>query len=67
MKWGFFATEYTYNVKDGNFSCFMTSEKEGKMTWKGKVEDNKFSGTILWVKAGQDDITMPFSGQETKE
>ena len=66
-KWGFFAADYSYNKKDGSVSCLMTSEKEGKMTWTGKVEGSQFSGTVLWVKSGQDDIIMAFKGSEKKK
>ncbi len=65
VKYGFAAVPYTCSaMPDGVLllEMLMTSEKEGKMTWTCKATDKQVKGTILWVKAGQDDIAYTFEG-----
>ena len=66
LKYGFAASPYTCAAaKDGPlaFASVMTSEKEGRMDWKGTATESQIRGTILWVKAGQADIAYTFEGQ----
>jgi|GEM_PF-3697819 len=71
---GSICVQYGFNLVDyrawqdqqetWNFSCTMLSETEGKMDWKGTLEDGIISGTYLWTKAGQAPIAFIFSGKQ---
>jgi len=53
-------------AKEGDgwgFSVSTSSEKEGVAHWKGTVSGDSISGTMEWVKPGQDAITYEFSGK----
>lgn len=65
VKYGFTATPFICTAAaDGSlaFEMVMTSEKEGRMDWKGTATQSQVGGTILWVKAGQADIAYTFEG-----
>lgn len=65
LKYGFAASPFTCTVAaDGSltFETVMTSEKEGRMDWKGVANEAQVRGSILWVKAGQADIAYTFEG-----
>lgn len=64
-KWGFGSGKYTLD-EQGNFKYTLTSEKEGRMDWEGKVTGSTIEGKMVWVKAGQGDIHYTFTGQESK-
>ncbi len=64
-QYGFTKTEYKA-TKDGdniNFEATMTSDKEGKMIWKGMVMGDKIHGDVVWKKDGQDDIAYSFESK----
>lgn len=65
LKYGFAASPYQCQVAgDGTLvmSSMMSSEKEGRMDWKGIVRDQKVEGTVRWTKPGQADIDYTFRG-----
>jgi len=65
-QWGFGSASYTYDAQSGAFQYTLTSEKEGRMDWEGKLAANAVSGKMVWVKAGQNDIHYTFQGEEVK-
>lgn len=65
VKYGFLATPFSCTPQaDGSlaFEMVMVSEKEGRMDWKGTATATQASGTVLWVKEGQADISYTFEG-----
>ncbi|MEO6039614.1 MAG: hypothetical protein ABIQ93_14465, partial [Saprospiraceae bacterium] len=62
-KYGFGSGAYTCD-ENGNFKYTLTSEKEGRMDWEGQVTGNIIAGKMVWVKAGQNDISYTFKGTE---
>ena len=64
--YGFSKASYTA-VKEGEFTMFeavTTSEKNGKMIWKGRVQGNTIHGTAVWDRAWwQADREYTFSGK----
>ncbi len=65
IQYGFMATPFSCTAAaDGSlaFEAVMTSEKEGRMDWKGSVSEGMVRGTVLWAKTGQADIAYTFEG-----
>lgn len=65
LKYGFEAAAFICMPQaDGSvsFKSVMTSPKEGSMDWLGTATDNMIRGTILWIKAGQANISYSFEG-----
>jgi hypothetical protein len=62
-QYGFGPAKYTA-TGEGTvaFTVTTTSEKEGKIAWTGKVDSDAISGSAVWSKDGQADITYTFSG-----
>lgn len=65
-QWGFGSAAYVFDAQSGTFKYTLTSEKEGRMDWEGKLSANTVSGKMVWVKAGQNDIHYTFQGEEEK-
>lgn len=65
IQYGFGDGAYTCDP-DYRFAYTLTSDKEGRMDWKGQVKGNAISGEMVWVKAGQDNIHYTFKGEELK-
>jgi hypothetical protein len=64
-KWGFGPAVYT--SPDGrSFSATLMSDAEGRMDWQGTVDGKSISGGYVWKKAGQNDITYTFKGEEVR-
>ncbi len=63
-QYGFSASPYICNYKDGVYSFNSTTKSatEGEMTFVGSVKENLISGTFVWKKAGQADIHYAFQG-----
>ena len=66
INYGFNKTKYKVS-KDGNINATMKSNSEGLLKWNGKITEGVYSGTYLWVKEGQNDITVSFEGSEVKK
>jgi hypothetical protein len=63
-QYGFTPSDYKAH-QDGDkikFESTATSEKEGKMVWKGTVTGDSCEGTMVWSKKGQKDIEYWFKG-----
>jgi hypothetical protein len=67
-KWGFSGAPYTTKEEDGriHFTAETKSEKEGTMSWKGAVQGDAISGTVVWTKQGQAPIEYWFKGTQKK-
>ena len=54
-KWGFSGAPYSTKEEGGriHFTAETKSEKEGTMSWKGAVQGEEISGTVIWTKQGQ--------------
>jgi hypothetical protein len=52
---GFGDGPYTATASGGaiSWTAETTSEKEGKMQWKGTVKGDNLTGTFVWTKTGQ--------------
>ncbi len=48
------------------FKSTLTSDKEGKSEWEGKIKGDKISGIFIWSKAGQDPIIYDYEGSTKK-
>ena len=44
------------------FESTLTSEKEGKAEWEGKVKGDSIEGTFIWSKEGQDLFIYTYEG-----
>jgi len=64
-QYGFSAVPYQAEKKGDRwlFSAEAHSEKEGVARWKGTVIGDSVSGTMEWIKAGQETIHYEFSGK----
>lgn len=63
-QYGFGAAPYEARSKGDTvlFKSTLTSEKEGKAEWEGKVTGDKIKGSFIWSKEGQDSITYGYEG-----
>ncbi len=63
-QYGFGSAPYEARSKDGTiaFKSTLTSDKEGKAEWEGKVKGDKIAGTFIWSKQGQDPIIYSYEG-----
>jgi hypothetical protein len=68
-KWGFSGAPYTTKEEDGriHFAAETKSDKEGTMSWKGAVQGDAISGTVVWTKQGQAPIEYWFKGTQKKD
>lgn len=66
VKWGFAPNAYTSD-ENCNFKFTLVSDQEGKMEWAGQASGTSVNGTMVWTKAGQDDIHYTFKGEEVKK
>jgi hypothetical protein len=64
-QWGFGDGTYTCDA-DYRFKYTLTSEKEGRMDWQGQVTGSTVTGSMVWIKSGQNDIAYTFKGEEAK-
>ena len=65
-QWGFTTSKYEAK-NSGALSTFHVtckSDKEGTMTWQGKVTGQEIEGTVVWDKTGQNAIRYTFKGKE---
>ncbi len=63
-QYGFSPAKYESKSKDDvtMFKSTLTSEKEGKAEWEGKVKGDNIEGTFIWSKEGQDPIVYTYKG-----
>ena len=63
-QYGFSPAPYESKSKSGTtlFKSTLTSDKEGKVEWEGKVNGDEISGTFIWSKEGQDPIIYTYKG-----
>jgi hypothetical protein len=63
-QYGFSATAYQGKNQAGlyTFKTVSLSEKEGTMTWQGKINGDQIDGTVVWTKKGQEPIQYTFKG-----
>jgi hypothetical protein len=62
--YGFYATPYVTNEKDGmtSFSFICESKTEGSVYFSGVVTDSCIVGTYIWKKNGREDLEYKFEG-----
>lgn len=67
-QYGFGSSPYETRTKGDLilFKSTLTSEKEGKGEWEGRVSGDKISGLFIWSKAGQDPIIYEYEGSIKK-
>jgi len=63
-QWGFTATAYQAKNAAGmsTFRVICKTEKEGTMSWEGKVTGDTIEGSVSWKKEGQAPIYYTFKG-----
>ncbi len=68
VQYGFEPAQYLAKSKGDNvlFKSTLTSEKEGKAEWEGKVTGEKIKGHFIWTKEGQDPIIYRYEGSLKK-
>lgn len=67
-QYGFGAAPYEHRAQHG-VTLFITgtkSEKEGEIQWEGKVEGDNISGTMIWMKPGQEAVFYKYEGSLKK-
>ena len=67
-QYGFSSAPYESRSKGDMFlfKSTLTSDKEGKSEWEGKIKGDKISGIFIWSKAGQDPIIYDYEGSTKK-
>jgi hypothetical protein len=67
-QYGFGSAPYESKSKGDTtmFKSTLTSDKEGKAEWEGKVQGDDIAGTFIWSKAGQDQIIYTYKGSLKK-
>jgi len=67
-QYGFGPAIYELASKDGAtlFESTLTSEKEGKVEWEGKVEGDSITGNFMWSKPGQEPVLYTYAGSLKK-
>lgn len=66
IQYGFDAAPYKTQKDehgDWTFTCVMTSEEEGTLSWEGTLVDGILAGKCLWTKEGQQDIVLTYKGK----
>lgn len=67
-QYGFGSAAYESRSKGDTtvFKSALTSDKEGKAEWEGKVKGDDITGTFIWSKEGQDPIIYTYAGSLKK-
>ncbi|PWT90299.1 MAG: hypothetical protein C5B54_07420 [Acidobacteria bacterium] len=67
-QYGFTPVAYKASQKNGvtTFTAEASSEKEGKINWKGTIKGDDCDATLVWKKAGQKDVEYWFKGSVKK-
>lgn len=68
-QYGFGAAPYKSSYANGiiSFAGTISSGTEGTILIEGKTMDNGIEGTMVWKKAGQNDINYKFKGHLKSE
>ncbi|MCY7409650.1 MAG: hypothetical protein LH473_05200 [Chitinophagales bacterium] len=63
-QYGFTSTAYQAKNAAGmsTWAAYCKSDKEGTMSWQGKVTGDRIEGTVVWSKDGQSRINYTYSG-----
>jgi len=67
-QYGFGSAPYETKPKGDTilFESTLTSEKEGKSEWEGKIEGDQITGTFIWSKEGQKPMIYTYQGSIKK-
>ena len=63
-QYGFTAAKYEGKNSAGMYTwrAVSKSDKEGTMSWQGKITGDKIEGNVSWTKEGQATINYTFKG-----
>ena len=69
-KYGFTSDTYKWKQKNDSTFTFLSiskSDKNGSMTWEGKVINDHMEGTCIWTRKVENPVNYTFKGSRIDE